>query len=81
MHLDKEELVMQVVFRGRNTELKILEKKYSQDGFIMTVIYGRRRIGKTRLIQVQLKRDNLSVVPFFVRFTDIRFVSVTPFQN
>ena len=52
VHLDKEELVMQGVFRGRNTELKILEKKYSQDGFIMTVIYGRRRIGKTRLIQV-----------------------------
>lgn len=37
-------------FRGRKKELSILDKKYKQPGFVMTVLYGRRRIGKTRLI-------------------------------
>ncbi len=41
---------MKDVFRGRTTELKILDKKYKQSGFVMTVLYGRRRIGKTKLI-------------------------------
>ncbi|MBQ9608457.1 MAG: AAA family ATPase [Lachnospiraceae bacterium] len=38
------------IFRGRDTELKILDKKYMQSGFVMTVLYGRRRVGKTKLI-------------------------------
>ena len=41
---------MKNVFRGRTTELKILDKKFKQSGFAMTVLYGRRRIGKTKLI-------------------------------
>ncbi len=41
---------MKEVFRGRTEELKLLDKKYRQDGFVMTVLYGRRRIGKTMLI-------------------------------
>ena len=41
---------MQDVFRGRVTELRILDKKFKQSGFVMTVLYGRRRIGKTKLI-------------------------------
>ena len=41
---------MQDVFRGRKTELRILDKKYKNPGFVMTVLYGRRRIGKTKLI-------------------------------
>lgn len=42
--------MMKDMFRGRTAELRILDKKYDQDGFVMTVLYGRRRIGKTRLI-------------------------------
>lgn len=41
---------MKDVFIGRTTELKILDKKYKQSGFVMTVLYGRRRIGKTKLM-------------------------------
>ena len=33
---------MQDIFRGRQAELKILDKKFKQNGFIMTVLYGRR---------------------------------------
>jgi hypothetical protein len=38
---------MQDIFRGRTTELRILDKKFKQSGFVMTVLYGSRRIGKT----------------------------------
>ena len=38
------------LFRGREAELKALEKKYKQKDFVMAVVYGRRRVGKTRLI-------------------------------
>jgi len=41
---------MKDVFRGRTAELKALNKKYDQQGFSMTVLYGRRRVGKTMLI-------------------------------
>jgi len=37
-------------FIGRETELTALREKYRQDGFQMAVIYGRRRIGKTTMI-------------------------------
>ncbi len=38
-------------FYARNTELQLLEQQYSQseESSIMTVITGRRRIGKTYL--------------------------------
>ena len=42
--------MMNSVFRGRTLELGILDKKFKQDGFVMTILYGRRRIGKTMLI-------------------------------
>ena len=38
------------MFIGRKKELAVLEKTYSKPGFQMTVIYGRRRIGKSTLI-------------------------------
>ena len=38
------------IFRGRQAELKILRKKLAVPEFMMTVLYGRRRIGKTMLI-------------------------------
>ena len=39
------------MFAGRETELQALERIYRKRGFQMAVIYGRRRIGKTSLIE------------------------------
>lgn len=39
------------MFIGRKKELNELEKMYAEDKFQMPVIYGRRRIGKSTLIQ------------------------------
>ena len=50
LHFGAEGEVMQNVFRGRAAELKILDKKYNENGFVMTVLYGRWRVGKTKLI-------------------------------
>ena len=38
------------MFFGRKYELQVLEETYRKPGFQMTVIYGRRRIGKSSLI-------------------------------
>ena len=38
------------MFIGRTKELNALEEVYNKNGFGMTVIYGRRRIGKSTLI-------------------------------
>lgn len=38
------------MFVGREEELSTLEKLYSKDNFQLVVMYGRRRVGKTTLI-------------------------------
>lgn len=43
------------MFIGRTKELSELERRYAQPGFQFPVIYGRRRIGKTRLLQEFLR--------------------------
>ena len=43
------------MFVGREKELKTLEDLYSKDGIGMTIIYGRKRIGKTTLIAEFIK--------------------------
>lgn len=43
------------MFIGRKNELSKLEKLYNTDKFQMPVIYGRRRIGKTALINEFIK--------------------------
>ena len=55
---------MQKKFRGRTTELKILEKKYKQKGFVMTVLYGRRRVGKTRLVNEFIQEHDCRCISF-----------------
>jgi len=42
-------------FVNRKAELSILEKNYRNHGFCFIPVYGRRRIGKTRLIQEFIK--------------------------
>ena len=43
------------MFYNRYTELSTLEKEYKKKGSAFTVIYGRRRVGKTALIQEYIK--------------------------
>ena len=44
------------MFIGRNTELKTLDKLYRSNKFELAVIYGRRRVGKTAMIN-ELSND------------------------
>lgn len=46
------------MFVGREQELASLEEFYAKDGIGMTVIYGRRRIGKSTLITEFVKDKN-----------------------
>ena len=43
------------MFIGRERELESLETVYAKEGFGMTVIYGRRRVGKSTLITEFIK--------------------------
>ena len=43
------------MFIGRKKELDTMEKCYRQDKFECVVIYGRRRVGKTTLINEFVK--------------------------
>ena len=43
------------MFVGRDTELTHLEQLYKSDQFQLAIIYGRRRVGKTTLIQEFIK--------------------------
>lgn len=55
---------MQDIFKGRATELKVLDKKFKKNGFVMAVLYGRRRIGKTRLVNKFISEHNCKYVSF-----------------
>ena len=48
------------MFIGRENELNTLNKLYNSDKFEFAVIYGRRRVGKTALINEFVKdKDNI----------------------
>ncbi len=55
---------MKKTFRGRVAELNALDKKYKQGGFIMTVLYGRRRVGKTELINKFIQEHDCKSISF-----------------
>ncbi|KIR03036.1 archaeal ATPase, fused to C-terminal DUF234 domain protein [Lachnospiraceae bacterium TWA4] len=46
------------MFIGRKRELHSLKRLYQSDKFEFTVIYGRRRVGKTALISEFIKDKN-----------------------
>ena len=48
------------MFIGRKNEFSVLEDTYKMPGFQMIVIYGRRRIGKSRLITEFIKGKKAS---------------------
>ena len=56
--------MMTEIFRGRQAELKILRKKFTVPGFMMTVLYGRRRIGKTMLINKFMQEQDCKCISF-----------------
>ena len=47
-------------FHGRNEELKKLNRRYKDDKFECIIIYGRRRVGKTALIN-EFCKDKLTI--------------------
>ena len=51
-------------FIGRKNELNALQDKYNDPGFQMAVIYGRRRIGKTALINEFMNQNSCKKVSF-----------------
>ena len=61
---DKGEVRMQKVFRGRAAELNALEHKFRQRGFFMTILYGRRRVGKTELINKFIREHDCKSISF-----------------
>lgn len=46
-------------FIGRDYELGLLEEKQKQNGAKLVIVYGRRRVGKTRLVEEFYKDKNL----------------------
>ncbi len=47
---------MQAPFIDREVELSILEREWGKPGLRLVIIYGRRRVGKTRLVLEWLRR-------------------------
>ena len=43
------------MFLGRKSELAVLQQEFDKAGFSFSVIYGRRRVGKTTLIREFIK--------------------------
>ncbi|MDR0751684.1 MAG: ATP-binding protein [Christensenellaceae bacterium] len=77
-------------FVGRNFELGILKNAYNENEFSFIPIYGRRGVGKSRLIQ-EFARDKLNILldgmeyPFFLEdlkklATTVLHVDDTKFQ-
>jgi AAA+ ATPase superfamily predicted ATPase len=51
------------MFLGREKELESLERMYAKDTFQMAVVYGRRRIGKTSLLNEFVKGKKSLYLP------------------
>ena len=49
---------------GRMREMRSLEEQYANDGFKFAVIYGRRRVGKTRLISEFISNNRKKAIRF-----------------
>jgi AAA+ ATPase superfamily predicted ATPase len=51
------------MFLARERELQALETMYEKDGFQMAIVYGRRRIGKTALLNEFIKGKTALYLP------------------
>jgi len=57
--------------RGRMRELESLERLYQNDEFAFAVVYGRRRVGKSALINEFIKRGGKKAIRFIAtEYTD-----------
>lgn len=65
-------------FINRSSELESLNREYRRDGFAMTVIYGRRRVGKTRLIK-EFIQDKKGI--YFLADTQIEGLNLKRFKE
>ncbi len=54
------------MFVNRQKELQLLENEYKSDGFRFSIIYGRRRVGKTTLLKKYI--SNKPYIYFLVTF-------------
>ena len=54
--------IMIMKFYGRETERKKLNSMFCTDGQMISLIYGRRRIGKSELIRQVLKETELKSI-------------------
>ena len=50
--------------KSREAELNCLKKKFASDEFQMVVLYGRRRIGKTELMNEFMRRQTCKCISF-----------------
>lgn len=66
------------MFIGRENELQTLEKLYSKDKFQLIVIYGRRRVGKTTIINKFI--ENKSAI-FFAAQEANDFINLEVFSK
>jgi AAA+ ATPase superfamily predicted ATPase len=51
-------------FHGREMELRELNEFYKKDGFKFVVLYGRRRVGKSTIVQKFIDSDNKPNISF-----------------
>ena len=51
-------------FKGRISELAAFQNKYDAEGFQMVILYGRRRIGKTELMNEFMSKQTCKCVSF-----------------
>ena len=51
-------------FYGRKTELGIFDTRFSKTGFTMIILYGRRRIGKTSLVNKFINQHSCKSISF-----------------
>ena len=68
------------MFVGRENELAILKENYRSNGFKMVVIYGRRRVGKSYLLQHFFRNLDAKVVAFQAIADDVS-LSIEAFRD
>ena len=69
------------MFIGRKKELDTMEKCYRQDKFECVVIYGRRRVGKTTLINLLMRFYDLNSGKILIDQKDITDVNRTSLRK
>lgn len=65
-------------FLNRKSELAALEREYQRQGFSFVVVYGRRRVGKTRLLK-EFLHQKLGL--YFLANTQLEPLNIKHFQD